>query len=930
LVQNEKIHLRIVHGHLAFARFPVLVGHYNGDTFAGAEAQLDKALDLRLSERRRLGLYPGPIATSTVVLDPAARPRGAVVVGLGESADLSVGTLRRTLRHGMLAFGASEMERQRAIPSSGDELNARGITSLGLSTMLVGAGEGGLDRTSCVEALLRAAVETQAILADVTGSEARISQIEIIELLEYRALAIYRAVAQALVAQLDLSRAIELVDGVVRRNGARRRMGAARDRSWWQPIQITMSGEGQQRSLLFAVAGGLARAEARAIAADLDLVEPLIQRAIENIDATGGAAPGRALFELLWPRPLKDQSTDERNRRLILDEQSASFPWELLDDRRSWCADPGLPGHGDHFPPAVRAGLVRQLIQTRFQEQLVVPRGRPKALVVGDPRGLPMDGFVELPAAQKEARFVAEQLANTHDVTSLIGDSVTPDQVCSQLFTESWEIIHIAAHGVVGHLFAGPDGAKRSMTGVVLGGGVVLGPSAFSKLPVSPSLFFINCCHLGHIDSAAEDRERRAALAGGPEFAASVAVELIKNGARCVIAAGWVVDDIAAEAFGKRLYKEMLYGATFGEATLMARQDAFGARPQSNTWGAYQCYGEPDYRLRGFGRSTNEGEVPNLVSIAEAIEAVDQIREDVNIGLERNLDTQRKRLTTIEEQSRKRNWLGSDELLVALAEARSELGELATAIEHYQAALASASGQVKIKAIEQFANLRARHAVTVFRRAASAERDIGKTIQEIEAARHLVESLSETIGATPERLALQGSCWKRLAQVQATSADVDEVLDRMATCYRRALEISPTNNDYPSLMFCSARVSSAIRKGEAVDDTTIRSLKKLSDAEIVDDSDFWQLIMSADARMMVAMTQDNILDRDQLDIEKAYRRAWRHVGSPVKLMSVLEQLEYYEDIFACGVPASETKRKSIVARAARLRDILESEYLEAG
>jgi hypothetical protein len=49
-----------------------------------------------------MGLYPGPIGTSVILLDPKSKPRGAVVVGLGEPAGLSTGALRQTLRLGTL------------------------------------------------------------------------------------------------------------------------------------------------------------------------------------------------------------------------------------------------------------------------------------------------------------------------------------------------------------------------------------------------------------------------------------------------------------------------------------------------------------------------------------------------------------------------------------------------------------------------------------------------------------------------------------------------------------------------------------------------------------------------------------------------------------------------------------------------------------
>src|SRR5580704_2090723 len=99
--QDDRIEISVVHGHLAFARFPVLVGHYVGDAFAGTEARLDRALDGRLAERRKLGLYPGRIGANAVLLQSHCKPPGAVVVGLGQPADLSIGTLRETLRQGI-------------------------------------------------------------------------------------------------------------------------------------------------------------------------------------------------------------------------------------------------------------------------------------------------------------------------------------------------------------------------------------------------------------------------------------------------------------------------------------------------------------------------------------------------------------------------------------------------------------------------------------------------------------------------------------------------------------------------------------------------------------------------------------------------------------------------------------------------------------
>ena len=59
--------VRVVHGDLRYAKYPIMVGHYEGDTIAGAEAQLDRRLDHALSDRYQLGLYPGELGTVAVL-----------------------------------------------------------------------------------------------------------------------------------------------------------------------------------------------------------------------------------------------------------------------------------------------------------------------------------------------------------------------------------------------------------------------------------------------------------------------------------------------------------------------------------------------------------------------------------------------------------------------------------------------------------------------------------------------------------------------------------------------------------------------------------------------------------------------------------------------------------------------------------------------
>ena len=921
--QKGKIDLSVVHGHLAFARFPVLVGHYIGDTFAGTEARLDRALGSRLTERRKLGLYPGRIGTSAVLLDPNSKPCGAVVVGLGEPAGLSIGALRETLRQGILAFVVETLDRGCGRPVSGP--NAQ----LGLSTLLVGAGEGGIDRNSCVQALLQATSQANATLAGLQKPGARFDAVEIIELYEDRAYETWRVVKNAIESDSVLKGVFGLPPGFSQRDGGRRNAPIAQDPNWWQPIQITMPRvEGpDDRSLSFTVGGGFARAEARTISANLDIVAPLLRRTAQNVDLDGAPiSPGRILFGLLWPESLKHRSAEEQNRRLILDEASAAFPWELLDDRRPWMSAEGASGPTLE-PPAVRAGLVRQLLQARFSDRVVAARGKPKALVIGDPGAQPMPGFRELPGAEAEARAVAKLLDETrqsHDVRLLVKAAATPDQIFKQLLGQAWEIVHISAHGVVDYEMAGADGIKRRVTGVVLGGGVVMGPSELSKLPVSPRIFFVNCCNLGKIIAGAEEEARKESVEGRPELAASVAVQLIQLGVRCVVVAGWEVDDDCAQAFGQRFYSEMLDGASFGEATLQARRAAYTLKPNNNTWGAFQCYGDPDYRLRIAIRTSGAAEdADQFVGVSEAIAAVEQISGDVNVGLERDLESQRKRLVKIENEAKRKGWLRSAPLCAALGEARAELDDLPEAIDYYTATVQNENAGFKVKAVEQLVNLRARNAVRQFRETRGDPADAIATVQ---ASLRKLESLTEAVGPTPERLSLQGGCWKRIAQLESSRPAADEALKRMKQCCDEATGLGGKDPDYPRFMACSAAICMAVRDGSPCDPAVGKDLQRMVDEPAPDEADFWKLIRSADARTNVAILDSASPDGSE-KIRDAYRRAWRHIGSPVKMRSVTEQLEFYEDIFGDGAPETAASRKHVVEWIAEIRHFIETELL---
>ncbi|MCF1457632.1 MAG: CHAT domain-containing protein, partial [Shewanella sp.] len=105
---------------------------------------------------------------------------------------------------------------------------------------------------------------------------------------------------------------------------------------------------------------------------------------------------------------------------------------------------------------------------------------------------------------------------------------------------------------------------------------------------------------------------------------------LISQGVRAVIAAGWEVDDNAAVTFAKTFYQSFLTGSSFGDAVKMARLETYNDRPGSNTWGAYQCYGDPGFTLAMDAKSNPGGSDDGKcrhVSLAEYQTEISNIAE---------------------------------------------------------------------------------------------------------------------------------------------------------------------------------------------------------------------------------------------------------------------------------------------------------------
>lgn len=330
------------------------------------------------------------------------------------------------------------------------------------------------------------------------------------------------------------------------------------------PATLTIAWEedaAARTSIVYGFFTARSRAELRRQLPNPALLRALVQQG--DRDAAQDAQFGHTLGRLLVPQDLVSPLGSGVATVLELDAGTAALPWELI------ALDAAVP------PWAVRSKLLRSVPGWRRRSALQAPAAAYEILVVGEPA---IDPGIHgaLPGALAEARAVATLLASRANVTALLGGAQAP-AVVNALMARPYRILHLAGH-------AEPPG-------MALSGGVTLGPGEFGQMHNVPELVFLSCGHLPTFDAAVVPYDR-------PAFAAQFAQALLAIGMRCVVVAGWRVDDASAEAFATGFYAALLAGQSFIDAVGRAREAAWHAYPTSPTWGAYQCYGDPDWTYR--------------------------------------------------------------------------------------------------------------------------------------------------------------------------------------------------------------------------------------------------------------------------------------------------------------------------------------------
>lgn len=718
-IHKKPIRVSISRGDLSYARYPVMAGHFEDDSILYAEKQIDKTLDGMLSQFLQLGNYPGKIKESKVFLTSEKSFKGAVIVGLGKLENLTPSELVKTVEMGVVNFLFDIQRKNCSINTD---------STLGLSSLIIGCGYGGLTIENSIRAIIQGVHNANISINELNaGNKCTVEHIEFIEVYEDKAINSLFAISRI---EKDETKPFSILQNgkdVIALLGSKKRIPLDATEEWWNRLSVVKVVDDKNviRELKFNTSTKSAREKQQPLFTSPALMEATIEEISTNNSWTSRRA--KTIFEMLIPNDFKDELKRHGNIIWVLDAYTASYPWELLQD-----------GFNGTKPICVSSGMVRQLKSENYRKTIKTA-AKNNALVVADPI---LDGFIgQLNGALQEGKKVMEILSrNGVEVSDSFNEQHS--DIMEKLFGNAYKIIHLSGHGVF-HA----DATKGS--GMVIGKNLYLSTREIQQMSTVPEFVFVNCCHLGKTVGIAEEYYQQRF-----KLAANIGTQLINNGVRCVIAAGWAVDDAAALKFAEVFYEHMTSGAAFGEAVKAARKAVYKEYNYTNTWGAYQAYGDPYYRFRKPEHTNTE---KSYLIAKEAEIDMENLLSTLEIG---DLTTKQynDRLTIISdavESAEIRNCTITElEALINM-----ELRNYNEACNLFDRLLNGKDASFSFSCIEKFYNAKAKRVINEYRADKRSKKDYVERINE---AIQDIKTLLK-ISPSPERINILGSTYKREA-----------------------------------------------------------------------------------------------------------------------------------------------------------------------
>jgi len=871
------LRVTVVNANLKFVRYPMLVGHYRSIALTGSEYAMDVLLGGAMSTSLRINLYPDQPGSNQQFVNTQMnrdnpmqppRPDAVIVVGLGEEGKLRASDLTMTVRQGVMAWS-------QRLAGSG---NGGRPQPFELASTLIGSS--GTGNPAGQAARLVAQGVREANLRLVDAGWPTVKHLHLVELFLDRATEAWRSLqvlATASPGDFVITPFVQSGLGSLQRPLDPSYRGSEYDLI----AAMTQRDTYGESMIAYTVDTRRARTEVRAQATQLKLLRELTATAAD--DAADDRQIGRSLFRLLVPLEMQPFLGGSDAMLLELDGGTAGIPWELLD------TTPEGDSARREAPWAIRTKLLRKLRTADFRITPHDANADSHVLIIGEPRcddaTLP-----RLPAARAEARDIAALFKSriaAHDgrVRDLIsGDGprdVGPDArtVINALLERDWRIIHIAGHGEPPDtLQAESENVLQSRVdprGVVLSHGTYLGPREIATMATVPELVFVNCCFTAVGDpSAALDKPERT-YGERARFAAGVAESLISIGVRCVIASGWAVEDEPAMAFAKTFYEQLLQGARFIDAVAAGREAAW--HMGGNTWAAYQCYGDPDWRFRSptvdaaQTMRTDERKYAGIASWRTLLVALEAIAVESRYP---DYDMERGQASlTFLETSFGDEWGDIGSVAEGFGNAWSLLEDPKKAVAWHRRAMSANDGSASINCVQDLGNLRVRIAlesVEYAQRMSNASGDASVLAEALVAARAEIASAIDMVTQitrmqpTIDRESLCGSSWKRLSMLELIAGDREaeaRAITRMKEHYQAAEALARASSHpelyYPALNRMAAEliVDAESPDWSGFDATFVADVRDSLFRKVSDDPDFWSVVGATELRVYEAMAK---------------------------------------------------------------------------
>lgn len=886
------IQVKVCHGDLTYADYPVLAGHFQYDAVLTTEKVIDNKLDGELSRLLSLGLYPGPIGTHQIVLAKDVSNidkqfQGTVVVGMGVPGELTPYQLMLTVSRGISRYLTIRNCREEEPDSKEefDEKDSKDIKEsktletekaqpnktevLGISIIALANSYGGFSNDTSIRSIILGIQDANRnIRKTYKGKVKVIEEIEIMELFHDRALGILRTVKN-----LEQDESREFIISVpnlslTKKVGRLSRIPYDDTRDWWTRIKVTEESEekevkGVAKKILMAMATTGASEKEVPLQANVRNIDTLLEVMTHRNQYEPEIA--KTMFELLIPFEFKEDLKRQNNITWVLDKRTANFPWEMLQEDVN-----GLP-------LCIHSGMVRQLAITDFRKNVNSVQDK-RALVVGDPQ---LQGFMpQLKGAEKEAELVASLLGSQGFETLSLINSSAPE-IILKFFTQNYKIMHLAGHGV----FSTEDGKA---SGMVIGNGNYLTTSDIAQLTKVPEFVFVNCCYLGQINGQAEEQNFNR-----NRLAANIGTQLIQIGVKAVIVAGWAIDDTAAVDFCEEFYKCLLSGSAFGDATKAARKLIYARhKSRTNTWGAYQCYGDPFYKLDGVKAPSRTSTKFHILEEVE-LDLFNMISslESKSLPLEKAL----KKLEELEIAIKESN-LQSDKILEYSAEVYNKIGNYGKSISLYEELVKIEKAGFSFRALEQWSNITCKYWVEEFVKSADKREE---ALKGIESAIDRLKTLI-SLGKTSERCSLLGSAFKRKLMVldSKEKKEFKATLEMATREYLNGSDFKKFKDLYP--------INNAIQLGRVHD--LISAVKKESNFEIdfsktmkemeshiqsksTEKKDYWDLVAESNVTLSKILIAGKATKATWEKLRDSYGEVWKKAGSSSDKMAEIEHLE---------------------------------------